>query len=74
MSFSFDRKQGLVIVRAELFGPSRNRNAILQLALDTGATSKLVNIAMLVSIGYDPAHEAPVAKFPAIEITFSKEK
>ena len=53
MSFSFDRKQGLVIVHAELFGPTGS--AILQLALDTGATSTLVNIAMMVSIGYDPA-------------------
>jgi predicted aspartyl protease len=27
----------------------------LQFALDTGATSTLVNVAMLVAIGYDPA-------------------
>ena len=28
---------------------------MLQLALDTGATSTLVNVGMLVAIGYDPA-------------------
>jgi predicted aspartyl protease len=53
MSFSFDPRQGLVTVRAELFGPSGS--AILRLALDTGATSTLINVGMIVSIGYDPA-------------------
>ena len=53
MSFSFDPYQGLVIVRAELEGPSGN--AVLRLALDTGATGTLINVGMLVSIGYDPA-------------------
>lgn len=52
MSFSFNSQQGLIIVRAELSGPSGN--AILRFALDTGATSTLVNVGMLVSIGYDP--------------------
>jgi predicted aspartyl protease len=28
---------------------------VLQLALDTGATSTLVNVGMLVAVGYDPA-------------------
>jgi len=36
MSFSFDPRQGLIVVPAELFGPAGN--AVLQLALDTGAT------------------------------------
>jgi predicted aspartyl protease len=31
-----------------------HRGLILQLALDTGATSTLINIGMLVAIGYDP--------------------
>src|SRR5437867_6923759 len=53
MSFSFNPNQGLIIVQAELVGPSGS--AILRLALDTGATGTLVNIGMLVSIGYDPA-------------------
>ena len=53
MNFHFNAEQGLVIVMTELVGPSGN--AILRLALDTGATSSIINIAMLVSIGYDPA-------------------
>jgi hypothetical protein len=53
MSFSFDPRQGLVIVRAELEGPTGN--GVLQLALDTGATGTLVSAAMLVAVGYDPA-------------------
>lgn len=53
MIFPFDPQQGLVIVRTELNGPSGR--AMLRLALDTGATTTLVNAAMLVSIGYDPA-------------------
>ena len=52
MSFSFDPHQGLIIVQAELEGPSGS--AVLRLALDTGATSTLINAAMLVSLGYDP--------------------
>jgi predicted aspartyl protease len=55
MSFSFDPRQGLVLVGAELVGPSGT--SVLRLALDTGATRTLVNTAMLVSIGYDPALE-----------------
>lgn len=53
MSLPFDSQQGLIIVQAELFGPAGS--AVLRLALDTGATATLVNIAMLVAVGYDPA-------------------
>ena len=53
MSFPFDPQQGLIIVPAELWGPSGS--AILRLALDTGATGTLVNTGMLVALGYDPA-------------------
>jgi predicted aspartyl protease len=53
MSFPFDAQQGLVIVRAELWGPVGS--IVLRLALDTGATGTVVNIGMLVTIGYDPA-------------------
>lgn len=53
MNFPFDAQQGLIIIRAELAGPSGN--AVLRLALDTGATSMLINVGMLVSVGYDPA-------------------
>ena len=53
MSFPFDPQQGLIIVPAELWGPSGS--AVLRLALDTGATGTLVNTGMLVALGYDPA-------------------
>jgi len=53
MSFPFDPQYRLVIVLAEIEGPSGS--AVLRLALDTGATRTLVNVGMLVSIGYDPA-------------------
>lgn len=53
MTFTFDPKQGLIVVRAELTGPAGS--AILRLALDTGATRTLINVGMLVAIGYDPA-------------------
>jgi predicted aspartyl protease len=53
MSFPFDSQQGLVIIRTELWGPAGS--IVLRLALDTGATGTVVNIGMLVTIGYDPA-------------------
>jgi hypothetical protein len=53
MTFSFDPDQGLIIIPAELDGPFGS--AILRLALDTGATGTLINVGMLVSVGYDPA-------------------
>ena len=53
MSSAFDPQQGLIIVRTELWGPTGS--AVLRLALDTGATATVVNIAMLVAVGYDPA-------------------
>lgn len=53
MHISFDPQQGLIIVRAELWGPTGS--GVLRLALDTGATSTVMNIGMLVAIGYDPA-------------------
>lgn len=53
MSVPFDAQHGLVTVPAELWGPSGS--AVWRLALDTGATSTVVNVAMLVALGYDPA-------------------
>lgn len=53
MSFPFDPERKLIIARTELEGPSGN--AVLRLALDTGATRTLINVGLLVSIGYDPA-------------------
>jgi predicted aspartyl protease len=53
MSTAFNAQQGLIILRALLWGPTGQRS--VQLALDTGATSTLVNTAILVTLGYDPA-------------------
>jgi predicted aspartyl protease len=53
MSVPFDPYEGLIIVPAELWGPSGS--VVLRLALDTGATSTVINVAMLVAIGHDPA-------------------
>jgi predicted aspartyl protease len=53
MHISFDPRQGLIVVRAELWGPTGS--GVLRLALDTGATSTVVSPGMLVAIGYDPA-------------------
>ena len=53
MSFAFNPHQGLVVVHAEIWGPSGS--AVLLLALDTGATFTLVNPARLMQLGYDPA-------------------
>ena len=53
MSASFDSQQGLVVVRAQVTGPSGI--AVLRLALDTGATTTLISFGLLVALGYDPA-------------------
>ena len=53
MSFPFDPRQGLVILWAELFGPSGRVR--LRLALDTGATGTMINVGHLIAVGYDPA-------------------
>jgi hypothetical protein len=53
VSFAFAPESGLVIVRAELWGPSAS--GVFRLAVDTGATSTLINVGLLVAIGYDPA-------------------
>ena len=53
MSTPFNASGGLIIVTARLWGPSGD--TYLRLALDTGATSTLINAAILVYAGYDPS-------------------
>ena len=53
MSVSFDSAEGLIVIPVELTGPSGS--TIVRLALDTGATNSVINVAVLVFIGYDPA-------------------
>lgn len=51
MSFAFDRLRGLVVVRAEVYGPIAS--SVLRLALDTGATRTLIDSGVLTSLGYN---------------------
>ncbi len=53
MSYPFNPGRGLVVVQAEVFGPSGS--IVLRLALDTGATGTMINVAPLTAIGYDPS-------------------
>jgi predicted aspartyl protease len=53
VSAPFSPHQGLVVVTAQIWGPTGDSHA--RLALDTGATVSLIRTAILVSIGYDPA-------------------
>ena len=56
MSVAFDASEGLIVVAAEVTGPTGQ--AILRLALDTGATSTLINKGPLVAVGNDLASSA----------------
>ena len=53
MTDQFDPAEGLITVSVRLSGPTGD--IIVRLALDTGATSTLVNSAVMVLLGYDPA-------------------
>jgi len=53
VSFLFNPHHRLIVVGAQLHGPSSS--IFLRLALDTGASTTLVGIAPLVTAGYDPA-------------------
>jgi len=53
---SFDPERGLVVVQTEVFGPSGS--IVLRLALDTGATATMINVAPLTALGYDSSATA----------------
>ena len=53
MSYSFNAHRGLVIIPTEIVGPSGS--IVLRLALDTGATATMMNVAPLTTVGYDPS-------------------
>ena len=53
MSYSFNARHGLILVRAEVFGP--HGTGTLTLALDTGATTTTINTGLLLAMGYDPS-------------------
>ena len=53
MSESFNSERGLIVVPVELFGSTGS--IIVRCALDTGATRTMISVAMLVTVGFDPA-------------------
>jgi hypothetical protein len=53
MSFRFSANLGLIIVRLRIIGPTGSY--VVRVALDTGATTTMINAGPLVAIGYDPA-------------------
>jgi len=53
MSHPFDPSHGPILVKAEVTGP--DRSVALQLILDTGATTSVLNDAVLLTLGYDLA-------------------
>jgi predicted aspartyl protease len=52
VTFSFNPARGLIQVEAAIVGPTGN--AVVRLALDTGATATLIGIDPLQLAGYDP--------------------
>ena len=60
MSYYFNRRRGLVIVQARIFGP-RGRST-LNLALDTGATDTVINTKRLSWAGFDVSNSHSHAK------------
>jgi len=53
MNIKFDPKRGLIVIPTRLFGI--HTDTIVQLALDTGATTSMINWDVAVLLGYDPA-------------------
>jgi hypothetical protein len=51
-SSGFNPRSGPILVDAEITGPAGS--VVLKLVLDTGATTSLINITTLLSLGFDP--------------------
>lgn len=47
--FPFNAQLGLIVVPAEIFGPSGS--IVVRLALDTGATATMINVGPLAAVG-----------------------
>ena len=52
MTQPFGASAGLILVKAEVSGPSRT--AVATLVLDTGATTTSLNATCCAAVGYDP--------------------
>ena len=48
----FNAKRGPILIKAEISGPARTSR--LNLVLDTGATTSLIDVAILTFLGFDP--------------------
>ena len=48
-SFGFNPRSGPILVDAEITGPAGS--VVLKLVLDTGATTSLINLTTLLSLG-----------------------
>jgi hypothetical protein len=57
MDVPFDPQRGLIVIPTRLWGPSAD--VVARLALDTGATTTLINWDLVVFIGHDPAGIGP---------------
>ena len=53
MNVPFNPSRGLIVIKAQLWGPTND--ILLKLALDTGATGTLISQTRLMEVGYDPA-------------------
>ena len=53
MSFPFDPTQDLIVVPAAVMNPDGDV-FVLNLAVDTGATNTVINVGVLIAMGYDP--------------------
>jgi predicted aspartyl protease len=56
MSFAFNATAGLILVESRVHGPKGDM--AVRLALDTGATTTMLNADVFAVLGYDPASEA----------------
>ncbi len=53
MKIKFDPTQGLIVIPTRLYG--FHTDALVRFALNTGATSSMINWDVAVLLGYDPA-------------------
>ena len=53
MRFSFNPKEGPILILTKIWGPEGD--TVVHLALDTGATTTVINWDILILLGYDVA-------------------
>ena len=60
ISEAFNKKQGLVIVSARIYGPTGD--TLARLAVDTGAITTVLSPLLLASVGYDLAQASDAVR------------